>query len=131
LEGDEKMAKDSTDLLAKVGSWAFILGVIIAVIVGVFGGVTGKDWVVGALLVLGLVVGFLNVTGRETTPFLLAAVSLVIVSGLGGDMFNASLTSAGMVGTYLKDILSSLMVFVIPATIVVALKAIYALAHDE
>ncbi|MGV8150464.1 MAG: hypothetical protein ACP5NV_01925 [Candidatus Woesearchaeota archaeon] len=119
------MAKES-NMLAKVGSWAFIIGVIIAIIVGIFSG-TGNAVTTTVLIVLGLIVGFLNVTGRETTPFLLAAVSLVIVSALGGNMLGAV---AG-VGMFLQGILNALMTFVIPAAIIVALKAIYALAHDE
>ena len=119
------MAKGSTDLLAKVGSWAFIVGVVIALIVGVF---ESTPLTTSILIILGLIVGFLNVTGRETTPFLLAAVSLVIISEFGGNTLGGV---AGTLGLVLERILTSLMTFVIPATIIVALKAIYALAHDE
>jgi|SRR3989339_107585 len=119
------MAKGSTDLLAKVGSWAFIIGVIIALIVGVFSKTSTVTTTV--LIVLGLIVGFLNVTGRETTPFLLATVSLVLVAYYGGD----TLKDVAVVGPFLAGTLGALMTFVIPATIIVALKAIYALAHDE
>lgn len=126
------MAKGSTDLLAKVGSWAFIIGVIIALIVGIFsnasdGSNTSNGVTTSVLIVLGLIVGFLNVTGRETTPFLLATVSLVIVASFGSQ----ALGDVAMVGSFLEGTLSALMTFVIPATIIVALKAIYALAHDE
>jgi len=119
------MAKETTDLVAKIGSWAFIIGVIIALVVGGFG---SKDPIVTTVLILlGLIVGLLNVTGRETTPFLLAAVSLVIVSKFGGDV----LINIVPIGETLQSILNAIMTFVIPATIIVALKAIYALAHDE
>ena len=116
------MAKGSTDLLAKVGGWAFIIGAVVALVVGFF---KPTDLITTVLIALGLVVGFLNVTGRETTPFLLAAVSLVIVSQFGGDAVS------GTIGDVIKGVLASLMTFVVPATIIVALKAIYALAHDE
>ncbi|MGV8141363.1 MAG: hypothetical protein ACP5NW_02895 [Candidatus Woesearchaeota archaeon] len=119
------MAKD-TDLIAKVGSWAFIIGVIVALIIGIFG--AGNTPVTtSVLIVLGLIVGLLNVTGRETTPFLLASVSLVVVSSMGGSV----LAGVATIGATLQNVLSAIMTFVIPATIIVALKAIYALAHDE
>lgn len=118
------MAK--TDLLAKVGSWAFIIGVVIAIVVGIFTGGIGDPITVSVLILLGLIVGFLNITGRETTPFLLAAISLVLVSYFGGDVMGKVAT----IGPYLQGTLIALMTFVIPATIIVALKAIYALAHD-
>jgi len=121
------MAKQSTNLLAKVGSWAFIIGVIIALLVGIVSAGKGGAVTTSILILLGLIVGFLNVTGKETTPFLLATVSLVIVAALGGN----TLASVATVGLYLAGILNALMTFVIPATIIVALKAIWALAHDD
>ncbi|MGV8087377.1 MAG: hypothetical protein ACP5N1_07130 [Candidatus Woesearchaeota archaeon] len=119
------MAKD-TDFIAKIGSWAFIIGVIIALIVGIFSN-TNNPIVTTILILLGLIVGLLNVTGRETTPFLLASVSLVIVSSMGGNVFS----NVAQIGGVLTSVLGTLITFVIPATIIVALKAIYALAHDE
>lgn len=121
------MAKSSTNLLIKIGSWAFIIGIVIALIAGIFSKGTGNAITTSVLIVLGLIVGFLNVTGKETTPFLLATVSLVLVSALGGNILGQVAT----VGPYLQGVLSSMMTFVIPATIIVALKAIWALAHDE
>jgi hypothetical protein len=121
------MAKE-TDMLAKVGSWAFVIGVIIAIIVGLFSN-GGNAVTTTVLVVLGLIVGFLNVTGRETTPFLLAAIALVIVTS--PNLGAGSLSNVSGVGPYLQGILSAITLFVIPATIIVALKAIYALAHDE
>ncbi len=116
------------DTLAKLGSWAFILGVVIAVVAGfVEFDENTKAMIVSLLMVLGLVVGFLNVTGKETTAFLMAAVSLVIVTSLG----SASLESIKIVGETIARIFASIMTFVIPATIIVSLKAIYALASDE
>lgn len=123
------MAKGSTDLLAKVGSWAFIIGVIIALIVGIFSDIEKSAIAAAVLVLLGLIVGFLNVTGRETTPFLLATISLVIVSDFGSRAFSA--IEPELVGAAMSGTLTALLFFVIPATIIVALKAIYALAHDE
>jgi len=97
-------------------------------IVGIFQP-TGNVWTTSILILLGLIVGFLNVTGRETTPFLLATLSLVLVSKFGGDVLK--LLNPEWLGTALQGVLSSMMVFVIPATIIVALKAIWALARDE
>ncbi|GIU69370.1 MAG: hypothetical protein KatS3mg002_0606 [Candidatus Woesearchaeota archaeon] len=121
------MAKESTDLLAKVGSWAFIIGVIVALILGIFEDVQKNAIATSILVVLGLIVGFLNVTGRETTPFLLASLSLVLVSEFGGN----ALAQVEYIGSALGGTLTALLFFVVPATIIVALKAIYALAHDE
>ena len=122
------MAKD-VDLVAKIGSWAFIVGVVVALLIGVFSG-TENPIATSVIIILGLIVGLLNVTGRETTPFLLASVSLVIVSYMGGPVF-AGPNGVAEIGKALQGVLNALITFVIPATIIVALKAIYALGHDE
>jgi hypothetical protein len=111
-------------MMQKVGSWAFIVGVVIALIAGFW---PLNAVVTSVLLILGLIVGFLNVSGSETMPFLLASVSLVIVSSFGGNLLGA----IQVVGPKIQAVLTTLVNFVIPATIVVALKAIYALAKDD
>jgi hypothetical protein len=114
-------AKKGVNMVQKIGSWAFILGIVIALIAGFW---PLGSIVTAVLILLGLIVGFLNVTGKETTPFLLATVSLVIVSNFGGAVL-------ADVSSVLQNMLSALIVFVIPATIVVAVKAVWNLAASE
>jgi len=104
-----------------IGSWAFLVGIIIAIVAGFW---DLNPVVTSILVALGLIVGFLNVTGKETTPFLLATVSLVIVADFGG-------RTLAEVSVVLARIFKTMIVFVVPATIIVALKAVYALASDE
>jgi ATP synthase protein I len=124
------MAKSKENTLALVGGWAFIIGVVIALLMGVFRSLVANPNVsailVGILIIMGIVVGFLNVTGDETKDFLLATVSLVIVSGFGSTVLKAT----PLIGPALETTLSMLMVFIIPAVIVVALKAVFAIAKD-
>jgi hypothetical protein len=114
------------ETLSKVGSWAFIVGVILALAGGVLAAFVGATAITAILIVLGIIVGFLNVTDSETKDYLLAAVSLVIVTGLGGPI----LGMVPLIGKYIETVFTAIMTFVIPATIVVAVKAIYGLAHD-
>ncbi|MEK6967619.1 MAG: hypothetical protein AABX51_03240 [Nanoarchaeota archaeon] len=125
------MAK-SEDMMQRVGSWAFIAGLFVAVLAGVI----VKDepllsYLILGLGILGLVVGFLNVTAKESTPFLVAAIALVVAA----TSFNAVLSKvpsagSGVVGI-VQVVLSNISVFVAPAAILVALRAIYALASSE
>ncbi|MBI3035311.1 hypothetical protein HYY71_03225 [Candidatus Woesearchaeota archaeon] len=111
---------------SKMGQWAFIIGVFIAVVVSLFN-VSDNigGWLVLLLVVLGLIVGLLNVTEKETTPFLVAAAALLITGTTGGN-----LVIIPVIGDYLKNIVQNIAVFVTPAAIVVALKAIQSLAKD-
>ena len=114
------------NMLALVGSWAFVLGVVIALVFGIVGKNSINEIFVSILIVLGLIVGFLNVTHKESTTFLLAAVSLVILAALGGRV----MAQVTIIGPYLVGVLNSILMFVVPTTIIVALKAIYSSARD-
>jgi hypothetical protein len=120
------MAKSSTKQMAVIARWLFIIGIIIAVIVGLFGsyiGITLSDaWVAIVLLIIGILVGFLNVTEKESMPFLLAGTALVIIN----------YCSSGALGAlpWAQEIVKALSVLLVPATIIVALKTVISLAKD-
>ena len=103
-----------------LGSWAFLLGVILAVL---FGFVPQAQWVIWVLVLLGLLVGLLNITDKEVTPFLTAGVILVITSSLGGNVFGTT----GILGS----ILANMLTLFVPATIIVALKSVFTLAKSK
>jgi hypothetical protein len=112
------------NVVQKVGSWAFIVGLIIAIIAGF--------WPLGTvmtsiLIILGLIVGFLNVTGKETNSFLFSTLVLVVMASMGGQL----LSEIQFVGPMLQNMFSAMMLFIIPAAVIVALKAIWALAETE
>ena len=115
--------------LAKVGAWAFIIGVVIALILG-FLPPALQSIGVPVLVLMGIVVGFLNVTEKETSAFLMAAVSIMIALFTAGSAISAQLSTLGIMGTYFMGLLGSVNMFVFPATIVVAMKAIYNMAKD-
>jgi hypothetical protein len=110
--------------IAEIGSWAFIAGVIIAVLASLV--TIDATLVTGALVLIGLIVGLINVTEKETRDFLLAAVSVVIVSYFSGTGFAA----VPVIGTILQKVTMGIMTFVTPAVIIVALKQIWAIAKS-
>ena len=75
---------------------------------------------------MGILVGFLNITGQEIERFLFSGLSLVIVTALGGNY----LSNITYIGSILNNVFGAIMVFVIPAVIVVALKIIYSTARN-
>lgn len=119
-----KTIKNYSGSIQAIGSWAFLLGVFVAIITGAFLP-TKTSTVVSFLVLLGTIVGLLNVTTKETSAFLIAAVSLVIITAFGSPVVSEVVS----IGPYLRGMLDSILVFVVPATIVVALKSIFALAE--
>ena len=108
------MAKGGNTL----GSWAFLIGLIIAVVLGLFGPLaTGM---VMTLVVIGLLVGLLNVADKETNAFLMSGTVLIIASAFGGDVLASVPT--------LSPIFDALLVLFVPATIIVAIKNVFQIA---
>jgi uncharacterized membrane protein YiaA len=111
-----------------IAAWAFLVGVILAILVGIFADQldSARSLFYIALVVLGLVVGYLIVEDKNSTSFLIASVSLVIVGGLGNNslMFISNLSP---ILTYLVKVLAALLVLFIPATIIAALKSVFSL----
>lgn len=108
------------------GAWAVLAGVIIAIILGIFQAsffVSRRDWIYALLAILGFIVGMVSVSNdsREATTFLLAIMSLVVVSYMG----QTALALVGNVGINIVTVLNALLTMFIPATIVVALKTVF------
>jgi|TARA_Y100000310_G_C20599500_1_gene772269 hypothetical protein len=111
----------------RVGNYSFIIGVIVAIVLGVFSLGNATPWLASLLVVLGLIVGFLNVTGKETKEFLLVGAVLIIATSMGGA--SAALGGVQYIGQYLSGIFTQVLAFVVPATVVVALKDIWSLGQ--
>jgi len=105
-----------------LGAWAFLIGVIVAV---VFGFLAMQTWVYWVLLVIGIIIGLLNIADVEAQPFLIAGAILVIVAQFGGGVF--SVENLGVV--FMENILQNLLLLFVPATIIVALKSVFGLAR--
>ena len=112
-----------------LGKWAFILGVILAVVLGLFGAAVGgmQGWLVSLLTVLGLIVGFLNLSGKNAEKFVFAGLVLVIATYMGGA--SGTLANVALIGQYLGGVFDAILLFVVPAVVVVALKDVYDLAQ--
>ncbi len=107
-----------------LGAWAFLIGVILAVAIGLIPGTfSGNIWPI-ILMVLGILIGLLNIGGTELKEFMTAGAVLVIVSFLGGQALMALTISGIEIGA----VLQSLVTLFVPATIIVALKAVFAIA---
>jgi hypothetical protein len=111
-------------LLPQIGSWSFIVGVVIAIISGFF---AHKPSIISVLVLLGIIVGFLNIGGNEAMTFLLASVSMVVISSLGSPAFSGIY----IIGAPLQRILNNMIVFIMPASMIVALRAILTLAYKK
>ena len=112
-----------------IGAYAFLIGVILAVAIGLWKEPlqSAGGWFYTALIVIGLIVGFMNVGDKDSSTFLMASLSLVIVGALGADPLKYIALNNYAVQA-LSGILTSLLVMFVPATIIVALKTVFSMA---
>ena len=107
-----------------IGSWAFVVGMVLAVLLGF--GLTGQyqETMILAVFLIGVVVGLLNITHDEVSAFLTSGAVLVLVSYLGVQegVFD-------VVAPVISNILRAILTLFVPATIIVALRAVFVLAR--
>lgn len=129
------MAKAEKEMLSKAGAWAFLIGIIIAIIAGIFWNyLLSKDiqgYVSGFLAIIGLIVGIIaffglgTITKEEVPNFLIAALVLV---GIGA---TASLFGGvPLINKLFEGVATTIAVFIAPAAGLLAIRAIWDIGKD-
>ena len=118
-----------TKAITLLGPAAFYIGLVI-VIVAAF--IRPSGWLYVGLAVLGVIVGLLNITARESGPFLFATIAF-IVAALGMQyMITAAGTVAGVsVPEKLTRLGANITVLVGAAAMVIAVREIYEAARGK
>lgn len=115
-----------------VGAWMFLIGVVVATVGGVVlsFGYAVNPIILAILALLGFIAGFtVDVQGNGGSKFLVSAVALVIVS-FAGQQGIAEVHFVGLnIGKLISSTLAGLLVLLVPATIVVAIKNLFSLSQ--
>jgi len=110
--------------MTHVGKWAFIIGLVLAIVSGFF----AIPSLAIVLVILGLIVGFLNISKGEEQPYLIAVIALLVI-GVG------SMQALSALGITLSDWVNTLfanfITFVAASGLVVAVKTIASLGQSE
>lgn len=115
----ESWVKGHERVLGLFGAWAFAAGYVLAIITGIFWPDSGE--LILALVVLGLVVGALNITQAEMLPYLVAAIALVLIGSTG--VFTPLNLAVDGLGEDVNLIVRMMSVFTAPAALVTAVRA--------
>lgn len=131
--------------MEKVARWAFAASVIIAIVMGLVVGLmaniaslhlldsnvrNASTDVTLILLILGIVVGLISVTAKEVTPFLIAAIALIVasVSNVWSPLYNGTLD---LLYYWATEILSYIVAFCAPAAVIIAIKSLFAMERTK
>jgi hypothetical protein len=106
-------------ILSIIGFLAFAAGLVLAVVGGIVAPNSGT--IILTLVILGIIVGFLNITAREATPLLLAAIALLAVGTVGFDALNDLVLG---LGTRVNEVVYYFARLMAPAAVIVAVKAL-------
>ncbi|MDD3177915.1 MAG: hypothetical protein PHR26_00170 [Candidatus ainarchaeum sp.] len=109
--------------LQKIGAYAFLLGILISIIFGLISSLTNASWVQIVLIVLGLVVGLLNIEDRNISLFLIATIAFIATS--------TSLNSLPIIGSIFRNVLVNMIHFIAPAALIVSIVAIIRVANNK
>ena len=61
---------------SQMGRWAFIIGLVISILLGF----VSFSYSMLILVILGLIVGFMNVTEKEAQKYLVAVIALIVLT---------------------------------------------------
>ncbi len=126
------------NMLKTIGSWLFLIGILIAVIVGI---IVGANWytdtslfIAAILAVLGFIVGVLSffamgsITHERVPTFLIAALTLV---GIGALSSTWTFGTWGGLEPFFRNITQYIAVFAAPAAGLLAIRAIWDAGKSE
>ena len=129
-------------MFRKIASWLFLVGILVAVIIGLLaqtywppdatGTLTYPTYLTITLAALGFVVGVLsffalgNIAHDRIPTFLIAALILVGIGASGQAFVNLDI-----VGTYFANIAFTLAIFAAPAAGILAIRAIWDAGKTE
>ena len=128
-ENFDKVA--TANRLEIVGKIAFVVGVLFAIIGGIWGGKAEptNDWVVLVLIIAGILIGLLNITAKEAPVVLVAVMALLILAIWGNTTaFNPVLHLSQGLGENVAGVVDCFAILMAPAAIIIAVKAVIAAA---
>lgn len=118
------------------GEYAFLGGLLIALIVGVLSSFVPANLMpllMAVLFVLGIAVGLMNISEKEVNSFLLATVALLLAATSWNVSLVQTLSLLGDIGTTLAAMVAgftnALIAFIAPAAFIVAILSVYKLAQ--
>jgi len=120
-----KKPDSSRKLFGFIGLLAFWVGIILSIVGGIW--YQNSENIVLTLVIVGILVGVLNVTGKEVLPLLIAAIALIVVGLTSG--FEPLNKFGGGAGDRLNEIVAYIAIFITPAAIISAIRAVWAVAR--
>lgn len=110
----------------QLGIYAFAIGVSAALIFAFINMNALPKESATFLIVVGLIIGLLNITRKERKLFLIATIALIVTNSA-----NIGIISLWNIGSFLQAFIWNLTYLFAPAAVIIALELIYSVAKDR
>lgn len=132
--------------MEEIARWAFIGFVVIALIAGLAIGYmaysadyhwadegvrNANGWVILIMLILGIIVGFVSITSKEVTPFLIATIALVVAAAADVWAGFSNIEMLQLLYYWATAILDYIVAFAAPAAVIIAIKSVFSIAREK
>ncbi len=137
----------------EIAEYAFMAFVVIAIIAGLALGYMAWDanntypngfadptvadyrgYITLIMLILGIIVGLISITAKEVQPFLIATIALMVARigiGTAADVWGPLGEVHMLLPYWATEMLNYIVAFVAPAAVIIAIKAVLALARKK
>ena len=137
----------------EIAEYAFMAFVVIAIIAGLALGYMAWDanntypigftdpdvavyrgYITFIMLILGIIVGLVSITAKEVQPFLIATIALMVARigiGTAADVWLPLGEIHMLLPYWATEILNYIVAFVAPAAVIIAIRAVFALARKK
>ena len=105
--------------LGIIGFLVFVAGLLLALVAGIVAPANGT--IILVLVVLGIIVGAVNIITREMLALLVATVALIVVGTTGFDPLNELI---GGLGTTINEVVYYLARLMAPAAVIAAVRTL-------
>ena len=102
-----------------VGLIAFTAGLVLAIVAGLIA--PENATVILILVILGIIIGFLNITARDLIPLSVAAIALIVVGTAGFSPLDQLIDG---LGSRINEIVQYLARLMAPAAVIGAIRAL-------
>lgn len=130
--------------MEQVARWAYVAFLILAIVMGLAVGYMAYNatlhwsdatvadihgWVTLTLLILGIIVGITSITAKEVMPFLIATVALIVATI--ANVWYPLGRIHELLYYWATAILNYVVAFAAPAAVIIAIKAVLAMAKEK
>ncbi len=125
----------------QIAEWAYIAFVVIAIVMGLAVGymawnadpnyLSTNAWVTLILLILGIIIGLTSITMKEVTPFLIATIALIVATAADVWQPLRTISELELLYYWAAAITNYIAAFAAPAAVIIAIKAVLAMAKEK